>query len=422
MHPTESLTFGVAMDGLAANKIDPESAWEDHTEPAGSVSDIPILIVDANFGVQSVIKKHLECFKFHDVTGTGRGYRAVELCGRRKFEVILVSNGLVQLEGIDVIQTVREQGLNTGTPIVFISESENDYMVQKAYRSGATASVPKTASSDMLRAVLENALKRSITTDEEERERVQKSMEPMRKAVEFAKKLRVKGEYQLAEEEFQKGLVEIFCGLAEVYLSKGDKEAAEAALVEAEELDPQAREKFNVREESFVERGKYSLRKKGYVGAKAEFQAAITLNRESVPALIGLGEAHYGLKEDMEAHQILGRVMETSSGVGPEDPATLKKMALIACRNRQFDIAWRAIDRALEIFPDDGKLYYLKAIAYMAEGRIEHTIPYLEQALYFNPELTEAQKLVEKVQGMLEQKRAQDESKEGSILDDFLIH
>ena len=40
-----------------------------------------------------------------------------------------------------------------------------------------------------------------------------------------------------------------------MYLSKGDREAAESALAEAEQIDPQAREKFGVREENFVEQG-----------------------------------------------------------------------------------------------------------------------------------------------------------------------
>ncbi len=410
------------MDGLLPDDIKPSSEWEEDIHSDRPRSDPPILIIEAGFSTQSAIKQLLELFGLRNVTVTGRGYRAIEVSERRKFGVILVANRLVQIDGVEVIQSIRERGMNIDTPVVFIGEHENDYMIRKAFQYGATASLHRPLAPETLQAILENILKIPLTTPEEERVRVQKSMEPMKRAVKFAKKLRSEGEFEIAEEEFKKGLVEIFCGLAEVYLSKGDREAAESALTEAEQIDPQAREKFGVREENFVEQGQSCLRKKAFAGAKAEFHAALTLNGENVSALVGIGEAHCHLNEDTEANETFNHLMEVNAGAGPDDSRILKKMALIACKNNKIDLAWMAIDRALKLYPSDAKLYYLKAIAYIAEGRIEDTLIPLEKALLLDPELTEAHVLEKKVRQMLEKKQGHLKPEEEKTLDDYWMH
>ncbi len=410
------------MNTPAPAHLQPASGKEPESDGAGPA----ILVVEPKFSSQSGFKILLDQFGLQNVTVTGRGYRAIELCKRQKFDLIFIANPLIQLEGVDVIHVIREQGLNTGTPIIFIGQHETDYLIRKARRCGATASVHKPLTTTAIRGVLEEALRLRLTTPEEEIARVKTSMEPMRRAVEFAKKLRSKGEFELAEEEFKKGLVEIFCGLAEVYLSKGDAEAAEAALAEAEQIDPAARERFGLREESFVKQGQSCLKKKESIGAKVEFTAALTLNGESVPALVGMGEAHTALGEDMQAQETFERLMNVNTGTGPSDPRILKKMALIACQNRQFDLAWLAIDRAIELYPHDARLYYLKAVAYVAEGSVENTLPLLEKALLLDPKFSEAITLAEKARGLIKAKQAQAKSKtkpkEDDIFEDFPLH
>jgi tetratricopeptide (TPR) repeat protein len=394
------------------------------TDPGRPKSGPAILVVEPKFSSQSGFRILLEQFGLHNVIITGRGYRAVELGEHQKFDIIFIANPLVQLEGVDVIEVLRERGLNTQTPIVFIGQSENDYLIKKAIRCGATTSVHKPLTTTAIRGVLEETLRLRLTTPEEEMARVQASMEPMRRAVEFAKNLRSKGEFELAEEEFKKGVVEIFCGLAEVYLSKGDEEAAEAAIAEAEQIDPHARENFGIREENFVEQWQACLKKKEHLGAKIEFTAALTLNEESVPALIGMGEAQTTLGENLDAQETFERLMNVSAGAGPSDLKILKKMALIACRNRQFDLAWLALNRAIELHPNDAKLHYLKAVAYIAEGNVENTIFPLERALSLDPELTEARTLQKKAHTLIEAGRVQKKSKpkKEKVLEDFLIH
>ena len=87
-------------------------------------SDIPILIAEANFTHLSELKRNFEQFFLKNLNLTGRGFRAIELSRREKFDVIFISNPLVDLEGLQVIQAIREGGKNTTTPIVFVSEHQ----------------------------------------------------------------------------------------------------------------------------------------------------------------------------------------------------------------------------------------------------------------------------------------------------------
>jgi Tfp pilus assembly protein PilF/CheY-like chemotaxis protein len=361
--------------------------------------DVPILIAEANFTDLSELKRNFEQLFLKNLSVTGRGFRAVELSRRIKFEVIFVANPLVNLDGLQVIQAMREEGKNTSTPIVFLSEQSGESIIEMASEFGASSTICKPITQEALRGVLEDILDTQIITKSEERDRVQDSMQEAQKAVNFARKLRSDGDYELAQDAFRTALVEVFCGLAEVYLSKGDKNAADEILREAEKIDPRARKNFEIREEHFIEQGKIWLQKKQYIGARAEFQAALTLNEINASALLGLGEALYGLNELDEAKKVFERIM-AAKGV-PNDPVMFKQIGMTACRGKHFDLAHKALDRAAKIFPSDSKVFYCKAVAFVAAGDYESSMPYLDKSLRLEPGFAEARALDVKVKTWL---------------------
>ncbi len=57
--------------------------------------DIPILIAEANFTHLSKLKRNFEELFPRNLNVTGRGYRAVELSRRQKYEVIFAASPLV---------------------------------------------------------------------------------------------------------------------------------------------------------------------------------------------------------------------------------------------------------------------------------------------------------------------------------------
>jgi Tfp pilus assembly protein PilF len=361
--------------------------------------DVPILIAEANFIHLSELKRNFEQLFLKNLSVTGRGFRAVELSQRKKFEVIFVANPLANLDGLQVIQAMREEGKNTSTPIVFLSEQPGDSTIEMASELGASSTICKPITQEALRGILEEILDTQIITESEERDRVQDSMQEAQKAVDFARKLRSDGDYELAQDAFRNALVEVFCGLAEVYLSKGDKKAADEILREAEKIDSKARKNFEIREEHFIEQGKIWLKKKQYIGARAEFQAALTLNEINASGLLGLGEALYGLNELDEAKKVFERIM-AAKGI-PNDPVMFKQIGMTACRGKHFDLAHKALDRAAKIHPSDSKVFYCKAVAFVAAGDYESAMPYLEKSLRLEPGFAEARALDMKVKTWL---------------------
>lgn len=376
--------------------------------------EIPILIAESNYTDLSKLKRNFEKLFFKNLSATGRGYRAVELGVRQKYEAIFVSNALIHLDGLQVIQSIREEGENISTPIIFVSENRGDPLVEKGSILGADRTIYKPITQESLRSLLEDILDTHIITESEEKDRIMDAMKEARLAIEFAKKLRMDGEYELAHEAFRKVLAETLCGLAEVYLSKGDKKGADEIIEEARNIDRVVSKNFEIREESFLEQGKIWLQKRQYIGARAEFQAALTLNEENVTALYGLGEALYGLKELDEAKKVFERVLEAKKSL--HDAQMYKDMGMIACQGKHFDLAHKALDRAMKISPSDSKAFYCKAVAFVASGDFGESLPYLDKSLQLDPGFVEARGLEHKVRTWMKEM-----NQEGQTLSDRKI-
>ena len=84
-------------------------------------------------------------------------------------------------------------------------------------------------------------------------------------------------------------MLSVFHGLAEVYLAGGNVDAFKSVLREIGQIDPQAAEKFNDRTKNFLQRGHEHLKAKKHRFAKFEFEAAIYLDKNNIPAHVGMG-------------------------------------------------------------------------------------------------------------------------------------
>ncbi|MDA0999699.1 MAG: response regulator [bacterium] len=188
--------------------------------------ETPILVAEAGFPRLSELKALLEGFHLHNLTTTGRGYRAIEIARRVDFKLIIVSNSLVNMFGIDVIEAIRQKGKNIDTPIFFLIEPHEKLLREKAFSLGVTLVLEKPLGEKELREALEVKMNKQVISKSDEKTRVKAAMGSLHEAVAFAKDLRGKEEYSVAETEFCNGLTEVFCGLAEVYLSQGDLDSA----------------------------------------------------------------------------------------------------------------------------------------------------------------------------------------------------
>lgn len=370
-------------------------------------SYMAILVAEKSPLHLAAFQRFFEEFQLRNVTVTGNGLRAIRLGRESRFDLILVGASLAKMEGLSVVEAIREEGESTGTPIVFTFVQDEERIVHTAVSRGASAFLKKPLEEAAFRDLFRVLLGKHLVSLTEERRRVEESMQPMARAVEYGRSLRREGDFQAAEAAFRDGLLEIFCGLAEVYLSKGFREGADSALEEAERITPGTRERFALREESFLEEGRKSLGRKHFVAARNEFTAALTLNEENIAALVGLGEACMNLDDAEGARRAFERAMAVKEH--PEDLSVYRRLGALALLNRDRGLALRAFDRTISHFPSDPVPYYSKSLIHVLEGDLEKALPPLGKALAFNPAFAEAKMLHQKLVKWMEKKRLEEE-------------
>ena len=359
--------------------------------------DSPILLAESHPIYLAAFRRLFDEFQMHNITATGNGFRVVQLSKERRFDLIVLGNILSFQDGTRVLRTLREKGGNTSTPLIFSYElKREEKAARQASSEGASAIFPKPPEEEPLREIIENLLGKQIYTKTEERERIDESMKPMFQAIRFGKKLRLEGELKEAESAFLDGLVEVFCGLAEIYLSKSDQGKAERILEEAVHINSKAREIFGLREYYFIERGREYINKKRFLAARVEFEAALTLNEDNVHALVGLGETLHCMEDGEGARAAFKQAITLKRGA--EDPQVYKRLGLLSSRNRDYEIAVEAFDRAISYFPSDPENYYNLAVVRMVRGEPQKTLALLRKSLSVNPGFFEARRLLQKIE------------------------
>jgi tetratricopeptide (TPR) repeat protein len=335
-------------------------------------------------------------FQLSNVTYTGDGYRAISYAKEKKFDLIFIGQTLSNVNGTSVLESLREASENIDTPVVYLWEGVEKTLLDKATSLGANAFLQKPVEEVHFRKVFELTLHKYVVSFDDERERANEAMKPMVMAADFARNIRLQGDYDAAEEAFRNGLMELFCGLAEVYLSKGNPSYANRVIVQAEKIDPSARKRFDLREETFIERGLEYIKQKWHDGAVVEFEAALALNEESIPALVGLGQALQMMGKTEKADEIYERAINAK--VMQDDREIFTRFGTLALRNQNFNVATRAFDKAIMYYPQIAINYYNKSLIYVLQKQWDKVIPLLKKALTIEPGFKEAQAMLQKAQ------------------------
>lgn len=126
-----------------------------------------ILIVDDEPGIRSGVKRILEKFEvdypFMDeaigfnVVEAETGEIAVDILRKQKFDIVLLDNKLPGMQGIEVLEFINKQ--NIETKVVMITSYASLELAVKATKDGAIDFVPKPFTPQELRASVENITK-----------------------------------------------------------------------------------------------------------------------------------------------------------------------------------------------------------------------------------------------------------------------
>ncbi|OGL62438.1 MAG: hypothetical protein A3J27_11090 [Candidatus Tectomicrobia bacterium RIFCSPLOWO2_12_FULL_69_37] len=364
----------------------------------------PILVGEKDARESHNLLRALVELGFRNVTEVNSIYKFLQFARVQKFSVAFIGSTLGGERAVDALGNVRTSSENTEIPLVFMhAKSERD-LARRATETGASGSVQYPIEDRRLRSVLEDLFDMYVVAKPEgaaaaPQESPSAAAAPQdgpgaAAALEAGRKMLAQGDLEGAGAAFARALenaersTALCFGLAEVCFAKGDHEAAEKALMEADRIEPFARREFRRRAPAFVQRGHQKLKEERYGEAILEFEGAIAANPKSVGGFFGLGETFRAMGDAAGAERVYQRAIEIDEE--PVDLHLYNEMGLIARRKREFATALFAFDKALSFAPGDAVLHYNKAMVYVALKNYGEALPLLRKAAAIDPEFVEA--------------------------------
>jgi len=361
--------------------------------------DVPILLIESDPLDLSDMTELLRELQFDNIRVAKNGFEALDLDEGNCFSLIFISGATDKVSPSKLIAAFRAGQSNGETPIVYTYRRKEKFRFEDAQKAGATTSLAKPSNVTDIRRVIESQLKGYVVTKSEQKKRSEEVIEPMIQAVEEGKRMIQEGEFSGAEEAFEKAVLDLFCGMIEVHLYKGNLKVTQHILDSAQGLGFKVRERLESRESAFLNRGNMYVREESFGRAKDEFHAAIALNPGSLAGHVGLGEALAGLGERAEAVEVLERGLEACEG--STDTNSYGRLCALARRINQYELAHLAIDRAIEVDPVKAVSHYNKGLVFLAQKEFESAMGSLNRAIAINPMFYEARITLRKIETWL---------------------
>ena len=355
---------------------------------------INVLVGESSPLQQGYFKKVFSEFQFPNVKIVKDGYELTEIAASGNYELMIIDSGLSKANALIVVSQLRTEPKYAEIPVIFTyekggesSEDEN-MLVRDAIAAGASVVMCKPISAADLCNQIEALFGKYILSTTEQEARADKSLKATETAVSLAKNLREAGNLDGAEKAYIRAITDVLFGIAEVYLSKGEKEAADEVIREAQILEPSARELFLKRLPDFVERGREKIKKKRLQLAKMEFEAALAYDETYVPALEGLSETLFSLNRKEDALEKFKIAIAQKSSA--EERMLYKKMGLNAFKWKEYDLALLAFEKALQFIQGDPHLFYHNALVHVAKWNFSDALTSITKALKLHPDFPEA--------------------------------
>jgi two-component system KDP operon response regulator KdpE len=124
----------------------------------GEASTVRILVVDDEPAIRKTLSTNLARHGY-DVDAAETGYEALDRYSRRKHDLILLDLGLPDIDGLEVIQQIRQRG---STPIIVLSVREAEQAKVAALDLGADDYLTKPFGVEELLARIRVALRHAV--------------------------------------------------------------------------------------------------------------------------------------------------------------------------------------------------------------------------------------------------------------------
>ena len=125
----------------------------------GEAGSVRILVVDDEPSIRKTVSTNLARHGY-DVDTAETGYEALDRYSRRKPDLILLDLGLPDIDGLEVIQQVRQRA---STPIIVLSVREEEHAKVAALDLGADDYLTKPFGVEELLARIRVALRHAVS-------------------------------------------------------------------------------------------------------------------------------------------------------------------------------------------------------------------------------------------------------------------
>jgi two-component system chemotaxis response regulator CheY len=122
------------------------------------VNDTPILVVDDQRAMVSLIRRLLEGLGFHDISVASDGSAALDKLAGRPFGLVLSDLYMEPMTGLQLLRAMRRSARLRAIPFIMVTASTDTAHIAEAKRLGAAGYILKPFRADTLRRNLAKVL------------------------------------------------------------------------------------------------------------------------------------------------------------------------------------------------------------------------------------------------------------------------
>ncbi|MFD0668619.1 adenylate/guanylate cyclase domain-containing protein [Ramlibacter sp. MAHUQ-53] len=156
------------MDTLdLANLSVAAAATEDAPAPARGLGHARVLLVDDSRLIRMGLRRSLESIGVTDITEANHGREAIEMLVRDRFDLMLLDMEMPEMNGIEVLQVLRDSPHHPWPPVIVISGGTGIDDAVRCIELGAEDYLPKPFNPVLLRARVTTSVEKKQLRDQD---------------------------------------------------------------------------------------------------------------------------------------------------------------------------------------------------------------------------------------------------------------
>lgn len=329
-----------------------------------------------------LIQDTLRDMGFMNVTWVDNGVAAFDLFRQKADFFLLTASDLPQIDGLKLIEMIRRDAQTADAPCVFITSSPKPHELSKAKDMGVSGVWLRPFSSRVVETKLREIMKKRPNV-----------LSPLAlesqadKALDSGRPEEAMDEYKQALQAGKKRLAGLHTEMGLAFQKQGRLEEAVASLEEAVEADPRL-----ARAQAAL--GKAHLDSGRPTEAQQALARAFSLDPKNEETQIDLAESFLQLDQGGRAEEFFKELLQKR----PDDYYLLNRMAMALRKQGKFDQALDTYDKAMKINDKDENLHFNIGRCQFEAGRLDLAAVSIRRALGINPRLTQAGKLLARIQ------------------------